>query len=98
MKFSIENTNRENISTLTRKIGYKYLNKTEKQEHNLVRAFERGGYPRFHLFLIITSEELSFSLHLDQRKPVYKGATAHSADYEGKIVEQEAERIKQLLR
>ena len=98
MKFSIKNTNRENISTLTKKIGYHYLGKTEKQELNLIRPLERGGYPRFHLFLIITPKELSFNLHLDQRKPVYKGAPAHSADYEGKIVEQETKRIKQLLK
>jgi len=98
MKFSTKNTNRENISTLIRKIGYHYLDKTEKQEFNLVRLLERGGYPRFHIYLKITPEELFFSLHLDQKKPVYKDAPAHSADYKGKVVEQEAERIKQLLK
>jgi hypothetical protein len=98
MKFSIENKNKYNLAILIRKIGYRYLGKTENQEYNLVRAFERGGYPRFHIYLRITPEELFFNLHLDQKKPVYKGAPAHAADYEGKTVEQEAERIKQLLR
>ncbi len=98
MKFSIENKNKENISTLIRKIGYHYLGKTEKQEFNLIRLLEKGGYPRFHLYLKITPQELFFNLHLDQKRPVYKNAPAHSADYEGKVVKQEAERIKQLLR
>ncbi|XOB40858.1 MAG: hypothetical protein ACKKMP_03155 [Candidatus Nealsonbacteria bacterium] len=98
MKFIVENTKRDNITTLSRKIGYIYIGKTEKQELNIIRPLERGGYPRFHVYLTITEKELSFNLHLDQRRPVYKGAPAHSADYDGKVVEQEAERIKQLLR
>ncbi len=98
MKFSIENNNKYNLAILIRKISYHYLGKTDNQEYSLVRTFERGGYPRFHIYLKITPEELFFSLHLDQKKPIHKGAPAHSADYEGKVVEQEAERIKQLLR
>lgn len=97
MKFSIENKNKYNLAILLRKIGYKYLAKTEKQEHNLVRAFERGGYPRFHIYLVISEKEMVFNLHLDQKKPIYKGSPAHSADYEGKVIEQEAQRIKQVL-
>lgn len=97
MKFTLENKNKENLSTLTRKIGYHYLGKTEKQEHNLVRALERGGYPRFHIYLMINEKEMVFNIHLDQRKPIYKGSPAHSADYEGKVIEQEAQRIKQAL-
>ncbi len=97
MKFSIENKNKYNLAILLRKIGYKYLGKTEKQEFNIIRQLERAGYPRFHIYLKITPEELSFNLHLDQRKPVYKGAPAHSADYEGKVVEQETQRIKDSL-
>ena len=98
MKFIIKHTNRENLVTLTRKIGYKYLGKTDKQEHNLVRVFERGGYPRFHIYLTINEKEMIFNLHLDQKKSIYKGAPAHSADYEGKVIEQETERIKGILK
>ena len=38
------------------------------------------------------------NLHLDQKKPVYKGAPAHSAEYEGEVVEKEAERIKKIIK
>ena len=99
MKFKIENI-RENITALTRKIGYRYLREDkERKEHVLIRPLELGGYPRFHLFLKIDSEnnELIFNLHLDQRRPIYKGAPAHAADYEGEVLKREAERIKEIL-
>ena len=100
MKFRIKNTKGHNINTLTRAITYRYLREDEeKKEHVLVRPLEIGGYPRFHLFLKIDSknQELIFNLHLDQKKPIYKGVPAHSADYEGEAVEREAERIKETL-
>ena len=99
MKFTIKNE-KDNITTLTRKIGYHYLKKDEqKQEHVLMRSLETGGYPRFHLFLKINKEtkEFDFSLHLDQKRPVYKGTPAHSGEYEGDVIEAEAERIKKIL-
>lgn len=41
---------------------------------------------------------LIFNLHLDQKKPSYKGSHAHSGEYDGKLVKEEAERIKSLLK
>jgi len=38
-----------------------------------------------------------FSLHLDQKKPSYEGSTGHSGEYDGDVVEGEAERIKNIL-
>jgi len=40
---------------------------------------------------------LIFNLHLDQKKPLYKGSSAHSGEYDSDLVENEAERIKRLL-
>ena len=100
MKFRIKDTKGHNINTLTRAISYHYLREDEeKKEHILIRSLEIGGYPRFHLFLKIDSknQEFIFNLHLDQKKPIYKGVPAHSADYEGEAVEREAERIKETL-
>ncbi len=99
MKFIVENK-RENITTLIRKIGYRYLGKNEEtKEVNLVRPLEAGGYPRFHIFLKIDEKNqlFFFNLHLDQRRPVYKGTRAHAADYRGEVVVKEAARIKQTL-
>ena len=44
-----------------------------------------------------SGQAIEINLHLDQKKPSYEGAAAHSGEYEGELVEKEAERIKQIL-
>lgn len=98
MKFSLKITE-TNIYNLSRKIGYYFLAEDkEKGERSLIRPLSPAGYPRFHLY-VETKEKggVNFKLHLDQKKPVYKGAPAHSGEYEGKILGQEMERIKKVL-
>lgn len=104
MKFILKGPFRENIHNLMRGVGYQFWGSGgnekdgEKAELNFIRSLGgRSGYPRFHVYLKQEGENLIFNLHLDQKKPVYKGATAHSGEYEGPLVEQEAERIKQIL-
>ncbi len=92
MKISIKNTG-ENTVNLMRKIGYLF-----HKENQFVRPLERSGYPRFHLYIKENKEEIIFNLHLDQKKPLYKTAHDHAAEYEGEVVEAEAQRIKQILR
>ena len=67
----------------------------EKSELIFVRPPK--GYPRFHIYLKIKEENLIFNLHLDQKRPIYKGSPAHAGEYEGETVGKEAERIKQAL-
>jgi len=95
MKFFIENKN-ENIVNLIRKAGYFSLGQKDS-EMSFIRPLERSGYPRFHLYISTQKDELVFNLHLDQKRPVYKGTSAHSGEYEGTIIENEAQRIKQVL-
>jgi hypothetical protein len=88
----------ENLVTLMRKIGY-FSWQEKNNELSFVRPLERSGYPRFHIYLAFDgqSKTLTIKLHLDQKKPIYKGATAHSGEYEGSVVEAEAGRIKKIL-
>jgi len=98
MKFILEKLAKENIYTLIRKTGYYPLSKDEKAEEiNCVRPLDRSGYPRFHIYLKTDGENLIFNLHLDQKRPVYRSAPAHAGEYDGEIVEKEAERIKEIL-
>ncbi len=100
MEFIIENKSGENIANMARKIGYFYLPQREEgNERSFVRPMQRSGYPRFHLYLKTSpnGKGLVFSLHLDQKRPVYKSANAHAGEYDSPIVKQEAERIKQSL-
>lgn len=92
MKFNIKNKSKENIANLMRKIGYFNIGES------FIRPINRSGYPRFHLYIEPgqIKNEIIFNLHLDQKKPIYKGSTAHSGDYDGPVIDQEAERIKKI--
>ena len=96
MKILIENKN-ETVVTLARKIGYRPMGVDEKGEYNLVRPLSRD-YPRFHIYVKKEGDTFYINLHLDQKQPSYKGSSAHSGEYEGELVEREAERIKNILK
>ncbi len=77
-----------------RAIGYKPAFFQKEEEVSIVRQIGRNDYPRFHLYI----KGSVFNLHIDQKKPSYEGQTGHSGDYDGPVVEVEAERIQQLLK
>lgn len=97
MKFVVRKP-RESIVTTIRRLGYKPILRTEG-EFNCVKYLVGREYPRFHLYIKEDKEkdELTFNLHLDQKKPSYSGSRAHSGEYKGEVVEREAERIKKIL-
>jgi len=86
---------KNNIYNSMRDAGY-HFQREEKRgeitEYSFVRP--RLGFPRFHIYARIENGNILVNLHLDQKKPVYEGATAHSGDYDEPIVAQEAGRIK----
>ena len=90
MTFKIKDLGKP-VLTLLRRAGYSAHN------NSFVRILERSGYPRFHIYVEKQGDALILNLHLDQKRPVYQGTPAHSGEYDGKVVEQEAERIKQIL-
>jgi len=99
MKFTLKGPFGENVYNLMRKIGYHFLKKDEKSgELNFVHPIGGDAYPRFHIYLKKEGEDLIFNLHLDQKRPIYKGTTAHSGEYSGEIVEKERKRIKKILK
>jgi len=95
MKFSISNPH-FNLPDLARRISYKPIGYTERKELNAVRSIA-GDYPRFHAYITEEKGMVNFSLHLDQKRPVYEGSTAHNGDYDSEIVQEEAKRIKEIL-
>lgn len=95
MKFRVNNF-QYNVPELVRRLGYRPLGLTPEGELNCVRPLA-GDYPRFHIYLKEDPAVLSFSLHLDQRKPVYEGTTAHGGDYDGETVAAEVERIQDII-
>jgi len=96
MEFEIKNL-KENVVVVARKIGYVIIDSRDNGEYNLVRKLTANNYPRFHVYLKVAGDRFIFNLHLDQKQPSYKGSHAHSGEYVGPVVGEEADRIKQLL-
>ncbi len=95
MKFNIAGQH-YNLNDLSRRINYKPLGYTDRGELNCVRSIS-GDYPRFHAYITEGKGTIEFSLHLDQKRPVYEGTTAHSGDYDSDVVKGEAQRIQEIL-
>ena len=95
MQFQIYNKN-YNLQNLVRQVGYKPIGVTDRGELNCVRPLG-ADYPRFHLYIIEKPDIITLNLHLDQKKPVYEGATAHSGDYDSETVKEEAQRIRDAI-
>lgn len=78
---------------LIKRCGYAEIRDREGRT-SFVRRLRGYRYPRFHVYI----EGNFFNLHLDQKAPVYKGVAAHSGEYEGKILEEEAEKIMKYIK
>jgi hypothetical protein len=96
MEFVIKNV-QKNIVSVARELGYLIIDSRENNEYNLVRKLNHDNYPRFHLYVKQNGYDYTFSLHLDQKAPIYKGTHAHSGEYFGPVVEEESDRIKEVL-
>ncbi len=83
-----------------RRCGYFFV-REERGELAFARPLSSAGsgYPRFHIYVNMEKfpRETSLNLHLDQKKPVYSGTTAHSGEYDGAIITNEIERLKKIL-
>ncbi len=98
MKIILEKPN-TTAKNFLRACGYlEIANPHKAGEISYARSLDAGRfYPRFHVYIESESQKkLTLTIHLDAKKPSYEGTTAHSGEYEGEIVEQEAERIKKV--
>ena len=80
-------------------MGYRPLGVNQEKEYSVVRTIGNNNFPRFHIYLRKSEKtgQFEINLHLDQKKPSYRGTAAHAGEYEGKIIEEEAERIKKIF-
>ena len=98
MKITIANLTKSEAVTKIKRCGYAEIKDPHTGQTSFVRRLGGYFYPRFHVYLEEDkSGQLFYTIHLDQKKPSYEGAKAHSGEYEGQLVEQEAERIKSSL-
>jgi hypothetical protein len=82
---------------ILRRAGYAFLGRNEQTgEMSFVKRVGNADYPRFHIYVKTDKKGgAEINLHLDQKKASYKGAIAHSGEYdENKWLEGEVEKIK----
>ena len=99
MDFIIKNLQRS-IADVARSLGYVIIDIKPNGEYNLVRKLAGNNYPRFHAYVTQQGTNFNFSLHLDQKAPIYKGVGvhAHNGEYFGPVIDIEADRIKEILK
>lgn len=98
MQIKISKTLVPDPELFIRRAGYGIVfDKQSRSIKSFIKRLSRDLYPRYHLYLEDLGTDWGFNLHLDQRAPVYAGQTAHAGEYDGPVVEREAERIKQLF-
>ena len=76
--------------------GYGKIVDRRMGKTSFAKRIHRDFYPRFHVYIKEDGDSVIFDLHLDQKRPIYEGVTAHSGEYDGEVVEREAERIRGL--
>jgi hypothetical protein len=100
MNFNFQNKTREKIDVILKQARYQFLGKDAvTKQLSFVRTISQNAYPRFHLYVNSDNNvQIRATLHMDQVKPRFEGATAHNADYDGALVKAESARIQKFLR
>ena len=80
-----------------RQAGYSPDRHNQTNEPSFSRPLDGSSYPTFHIYVSAQEEAWLLKLHLDQKKPSYQGTSAHAGEYDGQVVEAEAERIKSIF-
>ena len=94
MKFQISLGN-ETLLSKMRGFGYAPEGQDPKTgEFKFAKSITQKRFPRFHLYATEQEDTAFLNLHLDQKAPIYQGVSAHSGEYEGPLVEKEAQRIQ----
>jgi len=86
-----------NPEQFLRRAGYGYIRDCASGRDSFARRLGSGFYPRFHIYAEERGEKVIFNLHLDQKRPSYKGARMHNAEYDSEMVIEEIDRLKRLL-
>ena len=86
-----------NIDIFLRRCGYARVFDRFSKETSYCKRLSGGLYPRFHIYFKEDVKNYIFNIHLDQKKVSYSGQSAHSGEYDGILIDNEAKRIQQSL-
>ncbi|MDD5015223.1 MAG: hypothetical protein PHW73_09005 [Atribacterota bacterium] len=99
MKIYLPFNHNLDLRLILRRAGYSEFLDPNTNKSSFTKRFTRDFYPRFHAYIEQDKENKTFiNLHLDQKKPSYAGSSAHNAEYDGGLVEQEISRLQGLIK
>lgn len=93
MKVAYDKTVMHSPLAVLRKAGYSAFTDPQSGDESFVLRITPEFYPRFHLYVDQKNDEVTFSLHLDQKKSSYGSNHMHGGEYEGSTIEKEMRRI-----
>jgi len=97
MKFKFPRKNFSSVE-LIKRCGYGDVRDPNATEQSFARRLGSGFYPRFHVYLNDFENYFEVDLHLDQKQASYEGSHAHSGEYDGDTVTEEARRITAVIK
>jgi len=80
-----------------RSSGYGFIRDYRTGKESFVRRLGNLHYPRLHMYVKEENGRIIFNLHLDQKQASYEGTHMHNAEYDGELVENEINRLKQVI-
>ena len=88
---------KQNSVDFMRQCGYAF-DREVGAEASCMRRITGYDYPRYHAYVKKEGADLIINLHIDQKKPSYRGNNhAHNGEYDGELVEREADRIHEFV-
>jgi hypothetical protein len=88
-----------NLVNVLRQAGYHPIHDYHAQHDSWVRLLGRYHYPRFHLYIKASNQQISLSLHIDQKQSTIRFARGprHAGEYDSPAVAAEAARLQRWL-
>jgi len=91
-KFSV------NIRQFLQRNGYASHLQTKLDRLSFIKRLTSDNFPRFHIYIEKDLRGKNYlTLHLDQKKPSYEGTHAHSGEYDGDLVRNEAQALQKSI-
>lgn len=92
-----------NADEFLRRAGFAYIYDNLKGHGSYIKRLNRDFFPRLHVYVMEKKDNegrelIVIEMHLDQKKASYEGAKMHNAEYDGEVVENEMNNLKNLMR
>ena len=96
MKTFIHGPLPDHARNLLRRTGYAEQ-RTRSGQISYTKRVMAGRFPRYHAYVEDLNGGVQINLHVDQKEASYEGSSAHSGDYDGRVVEEEMTRVVRFI-